>query len=43
MELYTRENGMKSPMKGREKVPKYGLMVLSMRDIGKTAKPMERE
>jgi hypothetical protein len=43
MELYMRENGMKSPIKGREKVPKYGLMVLSMRDIGKTAKPMERE
>jgi hypothetical protein len=43
MELYTRENGMNSPMKGREKVPKYGLMVLSMRDIGETTNPMERE
>ena len=43
MELYMRENGMKSPIKGREKVPKYGLMVLSMRDIGETVEPMERE
>ena len=37
-----RENGMKPPIREMEKVPKYGLTVLSMKDTGGMTKPMEK-
>jgi hypothetical protein len=42
MELYKRENRMKSQIRGMEKVPLCHLMVLSMRDIRKKKNIMGR-
>ena len=43
MELCMRENGMTKPQLEMAKAPRSGLTVHSMRDTGRTTKPMERE